>query len=71
MALKKHPDKRTSDEDPEVVKEEFVKIQLAYEVLSDDRKRDIYDRTGQIPTENNGITDFNTAFSNFDNFFPF
>jgi DnaJ family protein A protein 2 len=39
-----HPDKGGSEE-------EFKRVQQAYEVLSDDQKRAIYDQTGQIPGE--------------------
>jgi DnaJ-class molecular chaperone len=40
MALTHHPDKGGNAE-------EFREIQKAYEILSDDRKRSIYDQTGQ------------------------
>ena len=40
LALKKHPD-RGGDKD------EFAKLQNAYEVLSDKEKRDIYDKYGE------------------------
>lgn len=42
-----HPDKGGSAE-------EFQRIQQAYEILSDDQKRAIYDQTGQIPGEESG-----------------
>eukprot|EP00122_Pirum_gemmata_P018000 Pgem_evm2s16871 len=76
QALKKHPDKRKQEEDQEKVKEEFLKVQLAYEVLSDNHKRIVYDQTGQIPNKNNGpddLVDIHTAFSDlFQGFFnPF
>ena len=40
LALKKHPD-RGGD------KEEFVKIQQAYETLADKEKREVYDKYGE------------------------
>lgn len=42
-----HPDKGGSAE-------EFQRIQQAYEILSDEQKRAIYDQTGQIPGEEGG-----------------
>ena len=46
-ALVKHPDRGGN-------KEEFQKIQEAYEVLSDSNKRSHYDATGQIAVEGGG-----------------
>lgn len=44
MALKYHPDRNQGDKEAE---ENFKKINEAYEVLSDDKKRKIYDRYGK------------------------
>ena len=46
---------RTSHPDKGGDAEEFKKISKAYEVLSDDRARNIYDQTGQIPGQDNGL----------------
>ena len=46
---------RTSHPDKGGDPEEFKKISKAYEVLSDDRARNIYDQTGQIPGQDNGL----------------
>ena len=43
MALKYHPDKNPDNKN---AKEKFEEIQEAYEVLSDDKKRKIYDKYG-------------------------
>ena len=43
MALKYHPDKNPDDEN---AKQKFEEIQEAYEVLSDEKKRKIYDKFG-------------------------
>jgi hypothetical protein len=48
LALRWHPDK--NPDDPSAT-EHFQKISSAYEVLSDDKKRDMYDRTGCIDEE--------------------
>ena len=41
MALKYHPDRNPDDKNAE---EQFKRINEAYEVLSDDSKRQIYDK---------------------------
>ena len=43
MALKYHPDKNPDNEN---AKQKFEEIQEAYEVLSDEKKRKIYDKFG-------------------------
>ena len=44
LAMKYHPDKNPGDKEAE---EMFKKINEAYQVLSDDEKRAIYDRYGK------------------------
>ncbi|PAF41890.1 molecular chaperone DnaJ [Helicobacter sp. 11S03491-1] len=55
MALKYHPDRNPEDKQAE---EMFKKINEAYEVLSDNSKRQIYDRYGKEGLENNGFRGF-------------
>lgn len=45
LSLKYHPDK--NKDDPETAKQKFVEIANAYEVLSDPKKREIYDQYGE------------------------
>ena len=45
LSLKYHPDK--NKDNPKKAKEMFIKIANAYEVLSDDEKRKIYDQYGE------------------------
>lgn len=45
LSLKYHPDK--NKDNPERAKEQFIKIANAYEVLSDDKQRQIYDQFGE------------------------
>ena len=45
LSLKYHPDK--NKDNPKKAKEKFIKIANAYEVLSDDEKRKIYDQYGE------------------------
>lgn len=55
MALKYHPDRNPDDKEAE---EMFKKINEAYEVLSDESKRQIYDRYGKEGLEDNGFSGF-------------
>ena len=45
LSLKYHPDK--NKDNPEKAKEKFIEIANAYEVLSDDKQRKIYDQYGE------------------------
>lgn len=47
LALKYHPDKLKDGDDSEKHKQIFVKISLAYAVLSDKKKKKIYDQYGK------------------------
>lgn len=51
MAMKYHPDKNPGDEKAE---ENFKAVNEAYQVLSDDEKRSIYDRYGKQGLEGHG-----------------
>ncbi len=51
MAMKYHPDKNPGDNEAE---EKFKAINEAYQVLSDDQKRAIYDRHGKAGLEGHG-----------------
>ncbi len=51
MAMKYHPDKNPGDNEAE---EKFKAINEAYQVLSDDEKRSIYDRYGKAGLEGRG-----------------
>lgn len=51
MAMKYHPDKNPGDKEAE---EKFKAVNEAYQVLSDDEKRAIYDRYGKAGLEGHG-----------------
>lgn len=51
MAMQYHPDRNPGNQEAE---EMFKQVSEAYEVLSDDRKRQIYDQYGHAGLQNNG-----------------
>ncbi|PAF48454.1 molecular chaperone DnaJ [Helicobacter sp. 12S02634-8] len=55
MALKYHPDRNPDDKNAE---EMFKKVNEAYGVLSDESKRQVYDRYGKEGLESNGFSGF-------------
>lgn len=63
LALKYHPDKNPDDKESE---KKFKEISEAYDTLSDDKKRSMYDRFGN---SNNMNADFSDMFSNFGDMF--
>lgn len=65
LSLKYHPDK--NKDNPEKAKEKFIKIANAYEVLSDDEKRKIYDQYGEEGVKANEQGGGTGAHFNFDN----
>ncbi|PAF52711.1 molecular chaperone DnaJ [Helicobacter sp. 13S00477-4] len=70
MALKYHPDRNPENKQAE---EMFKKINEAYEVLSDDTRRQIYDQYGKKGLENNGMgfsgRDFSDIFGDLGSIF--
>lgn len=65
LALKYHPDRNPDDKSAE---EKFKQINEAYEILSDDEKRQIYDRYGKDGLERQGMG-FSGDFSGFSSIF--
>lgn len=63
LALKYHPDKNKSDE----AGEKFKQINEAYSVLSDEKKRELYDKFGKEGLDSRGMGGFNASdiFSQF------
>lgn len=68
LAAKHHPDK--NPDNPEAV-ETFKEIGSAYEVLSDENKRKLYDRCGEECVKKEGMMDHNHDFANFFSDFGF
>ena len=69
LAMKYHPDKNPGDKEAE---EKFKLINEAYQVLSDDEKRAIYDRYGKEGLEGRGYrpsNDFSDIFDMFSEIF--
>lgn len=70
LALKYHPDRNQNDKEAE---NKFKQINEAYQVLSDDEKRDIYDRYGKegLETAGFGFNDknFNDIFGDLGSIF--
>lgn len=62
LALKYHPDRNGGDKESE---EKFKEITEAYEVLSNDEKRQVYDRYGKEGLSSAGMGGF-SGFENFD-----
>ena len=68
LAMKYHPDKNPGDKEAE---EKFKKINEAYQVLSDDEKRAIYDRYGKAGLEGQMGGRSSGGFGGFEDIFDF
>ena len=69
LAMKYHPDRNKNDKAAE---EKFKEINEAYEVLSDEKKRQIYDTYGHDGLKNSGYRgpgNFEDVFSSFGDIF--
>jgi len=69
LAMKYHPDRNPGDKEAE---EKFKEAAEAYEVLSDSKKREIYDRYGHDGLSNSGFqgfSGFDDVFSSFGDIF--
>ncbi|XP_057313639.1 dnaJ homolog subfamily A member 4-like [Hydractinia symbiolongicarpus] len=63
LALKYHPDKNPDEP------EKFKEISAAFEVLSDEKKRSVYDKYGDEGLKESGGGEFHSPFDIFDMFF--
>jgi len=63
LALKYHPDKNPDEP------EKFKEISAAFEVLSDEKKRTLYDKHGEQGLKEGGGGEFHSPFDIFDMFF--
>ncbi|MDX9801350.1 MAG: molecular chaperone DnaJ [Spirochaetia bacterium] len=68
LAIKYHPDKNAGNKEAE---EKFKEATEAYEVLSDDTKKQAYDQFGFAGVENmgSGAHDYSTVFRDFEDIF--
>lgn len=66
LAKKYHPDLNPNDEN---AAEKFKEVSFAYEVLSDEQKRNNYDRFGDASFENNGTSGFGFGGGGFTDLF--
>lgn len=66
MAMKYHPDKNPDDKEAE---EKFKAVNEAYQVLSDDEKRGLYDRYGKAGLEGHGQGGFSGGFDDISSVF--
>lgn len=65
LAMKYHPDRNSGNKDAET---KFKEINYAYDILKDDKKKEMYDRFGHTAFENNGNNYQNSNNNNFGNF---
>jgi len=65
LSLKYHPDKNKGDPKSE---DKFVEVGNAYEILSDDEKRRIYDQYGEEGLKDGGRSKFTNPFDIFSSF---